>query len=182
MVEITINNASYPREALTAHLQQLSDLTQSEIRGLDVGEVGGVLLKARFAVNGLINDQEPKLGIVPIVKAFSFGPEPLTELAIFFVDIVPSTSIPKTFIAEDGSWMLQGQASASPKGIEYRTTVKTKDPEKIVILSREEIMARKQVIKPKVNFDPIFISFIILASIAVGGLVYFALLKRRKLA
>jgi hypothetical protein len=170
LVEVTVLGSQYAQEDLREKIEML---------GQYLGDPTPEFVKATFAINGLINVKDPVLNLAPIAKAFAFGNKPLKSLSVFFENVIPSTSIPARWFAPADAWMLEGMATANPKGIEYRIEVNTKDLELVSLPGSEAAKGVQSTAEIKKSPDFVLIGALLVGAIAVGLLVYSALIRPR---
>jgi hypothetical protein len=179
LVEVTVLEAGYPKEVLQAKVEGFGVLLKDQPRGLVVAESGG-FLKASFAINGVVGNAEPRLNLVAIAQAFGFGNRPLRTISIFFDGLIPTAEIPARWFPKDETWMLEGVATQSPKGIEFRMKINAKSPNQIVLPGKSEAQQVNKQASQKNSPDFLLIGALIVGAIAVGLLVYSALIRPRQ--
>lgn len=178
LVEVTFQGADYPRSAIDEKLIRLGKALGSEPRNV-VAAGGDQVVKVTFAVVGLITDQNPKVNIAALASAFAFGERPIRSFSVFFDGLAADKNTPKKWFAPKDAWMMEGVSMSSPYGLDYRVQVNTTDPNEIYMPDSKTPMRESG--KPESSERPnIFIlGGIILGAIAVGLLVYSALLRPR---
>lgn len=179
LVEMTILGADYPMDAVQEKLTALGKELGNDPRGIQTSVVTGQFVKTSFAINGLITKGTPKVNLVAIAKALAFGTKPIHSFSVFFSGVRPDNTTPARWFDPKEAWLLEGMATKAPAGIEYRITVNTKNPDDIYLPGNEGV-------KPAAKKDTsdgqskLFIfGGIIVGAIAVGLLVYSALLRPR---
>ena len=178
LVEITYQGADYPSTAINAMLGRLGKALGNEPRSLTT-TADDKVVKASFAVVGLISDSNPKVNLAALAIAMAFGERPVRSFSVFFDGLSPDQNTPKKWFPENNSWMMEGVSMSSPKGLDYRVKVNTNDPNEIYMPDTKHQPANSG--KPGAGGRPnIFIlGGIILGAIAIGLLVYSALLRPR---
>lgn len=179
LVEITFQGADYPQSAINDKMTRLGQALGNEPRNV-ASAVGDQVVKTSFAVVGLITDQNPKVNIAALALAFGFGERPIRSFSVFFVDLVPDANTPKKWFAPHDAWMMEGVSMSSPKGLDYRVQINSNDPNEIYM--PDSGTPTKSPGKPESSGrSNIFIlGGIILGAIAIGLLVYSALLRPRQ--
>jgi hypothetical protein len=178
LVEITFQGSDYPQSAIDDKLIRLGKALGNEPRSV-VSTAGEQFVKTDFAVVGLVKDGNPKLNVAALASSLAFGERPIRSFSVFFVNIVPDSSTPRKWFAPKDAWMMEGVSMKSPKGLDYRVKVNTNDPNEIYMPDSKT--EPKSSGKPTSGERPnIFIlGGIILGAIAVGLLVYSALMRPR---
>jgi hypothetical protein len=180
IVSITIITPNYSQDSAKAALQQLGQQVGSAPRGVEMIQDGNGYLRIRFAIDNVIQPQEPKLAIVPLVKAFGFAPVPIKKMSLFFEGVVPDPSIPARYLPKDGTWNMEAMVQQAPaSGIEYRVLVEGTDVNKVRLPGPEEAKQIQAETVKKTGPDWVNILLLLLGAGSVGALVYFALLKPR---
>ena len=179
LVEVTVQGANYPQEAINEKVAALGKELGDQPRGLQATVVGDKYVKFTFAVNGLISTGAPRVNVVSLAKAFGFGNHRFRNFSVFFEGVAPDNSTPARWFAPKDAWMLEGMAMKSPAGIDYRIQVNTNDPNDIYMPGNSKLKSG-----PKQESDgggsKLFIfGGIIVCAIAIGLLVYSALLRSR---
>lgn len=188
MVDITMRDPNYPKELLTSQVEEMCRLLGTPARGLAV-TVQSVapgaqftFVKANFATNGIIL-ANGDLHIEPILKAFAGAPAPYTiqGISLAFPGFVPSK---KTLQRYDQPGMMEAEGRytdqpAALKGLEYRVQLLTQDPSKISFPDEYgQSEAAATVPRASENSSRTWLfAIVIVAAIAVGALVYFAMLR-----
>jgi hypothetical protein len=187
IVEVTVLNRKYPPDLLRSQIESLGTYVGVAPRGLQVYDFqidpnnkGLSFLKARFAVNGLIDRAGSKLRVLPIVKAFAGAPKPneVKGIAIVFAGEHPLATTIKKY--EDETVVLEAVAKDSPPSVEYRIGLKVQDPDRIHIPEdRPEPTAPLESSESTGGFPGVTMWAIVVAGAAAGVLVYLALLRGR---
>ena len=179
LVTITIQGTTYPQSAINDKMARLGKALGNEPRNV-VATVDGQVVKIDFAVVGLITDVNPRVNIAALAVSLAFGEHPIRTFSVFFADIVPDTSTPNRWFPANNAWKMEGVSMVSPKGLDYRVQVLTNDPYEIYMPDSKT--SGKLSGKPVSGDRPnIFIlGGIVLGAIAVGLLVYSALLRPRQ--
>jgi len=187
LVEITAREPNYPAELLRSQIEKMCQAIGTPARGLAVGSssaegsTGQAFVRASFATNGIISN-DGKLNIQPILRAFAGAPPPYTVkgLTLEFDNVAPSAttiqrySLPEILNAE-GRFTNNGPL----RGIEYRVQLLSQDSNKIEFPNRySQAKPKPKIVTPSAKNDrmPLMILFIV-AGIAAGALVYFAMLR-----
>jgi hypothetical protein len=178
LVEITFQGGDYPQSAIDDKMQRLGKALGYEPRNVTATAEEQVV-KVSFAVVGLIKDGNPKVNIAALASALAFGERPIRSFSVFFVDMIPDVNTPRKWFAPKDAWMMEGVGMTRPKGLDYRVKVNTTDPNEIYMPDGKT--PTKVSGKPESGKGPnIFIlGGIILGAIAVGLLVYSALMRPR---
>jgi hypothetical protein len=174
LVDITISAKGDWGTVLRDDILALGMALGSEPRGIQISG-GESLYKASFAINGLINDSEPRLN----TKALAFGKMPIRSFSVFFEGVIPSSSIPARWFAPKDAWMLEGIGLKSPRGIDYRIKVNSNNPDDITLPGSVQSRNRKESPQVEKKLDFLLIGAILIASVSVGLLVYSALIRSR---
>lgn len=179
LVEVTFQGSDYPQSAILEKMTRLGKALGNEPRNVVVVPSDQVV-KASFAVIGLITDKDPKINIAALASAFGFGERPIRSFSVFFVNATPGENIVQQWTDPNGAWKMEGFSMASPKGLDYRVQVNTNNPNEIYMPDSKNVMppsGKPESIKGPNNF---IIGGIVIGAIAVGLLVYSALLRPRK--
>jgi hypothetical protein len=188
LVEVTILDGRYPPELLTKQIKTLGELMKADPRGTRIlrddfgsGDPKMAVLKATFAIDGLVEGKGGTLHLSPIVKAMAGAPAPNTidGLSVFFENQTLNPQSVRAYSSE----AVQVEAMGHPGGVgvEYRVRLATQDPAKIDIpdtLEDQKAEAVKPKAKPK-GFDWTLWSLLAVAALSVGALVYSLLLRSR---
>lgn len=187
LVEVTPLDGRYPRDLLQSQCEKIGRYVGSAIRGYASLETNPQVpsmnfLKARFAVDGLIDRERGRFGLEPIAKAFVGAPDPFrTEtITIHFQGEVPRTNTLKTYSSDEVA--VAGVVQQNPTGIEYRVHFLTQDPAKIKIPSEYIEPAKPEANpkpEPKSSGSLIWILTGI-GAISAGLLVYFLVMSTGK--
>lgn len=178
LVDITVSAKGDWGTVLRDDILALGMALGSEPRGIQISG-GESLYKASFAINGLINDSEPRLNLVPLTKSLAFGKMPIRSFSVFFEGVIPSSSIPARWFAPKDAWMLEGIGLKSPRGIDYRIKVNTNNPDDITLPGSVQSRNAKETPQAEKKLDFLLIGAILIASVSVGLLVYSALIRSR---
>jgi len=187
LVEVTPLDGRYPRDLLQAQCEKIGLNVGSAIRGYASLETNPQVLsmnflKARFAVDGLIDRERGRFGLEPIAKAFLGAPDPFrTEtITVHFQGELPRTNTLKTYSSNEVA--VAGVVQQNPTGIEYRIHFLTQDPAKLKIPSEYIEPPKPQSTpkpEPKSNTSLIWILTGI-GAISTGLLVYFLVMSTGK--
>jgi hypothetical protein len=187
LVEITLLNKDYPATLLNSQVASLGRLLGSEPRGLQVfryqldpDKPGLTFLKAKFAVDGLVEGPD-KLNIEPVLKALCGAPEPFTirGISLLFADRMADAKTIRNL--DDDAVAAEASTSFEPPAVEYRILLKSQDPQAIRFPASAP--ERKPEAPPSVKQSgaPAWAwAALAVAGLAAGALVYLALLRGRK--
>ncbi|MCC7102990.1 MAG: hypothetical protein IT206_07930 [Fimbriimonadaceae bacterium] len=186
LVNISMLNAKYPPELLQEQISSIGKEVGVAPRGIMIfAQAYGEgqyqrLVKAQFAINGLMNRIRGETNLQALARAFAGAPEPFTIHAIQVIldGELPQERTLRTF-ANEGT-VVSGTANSNPNTIEYLIQLKTQDRSSIHIPlshikeAKPEPVARAQTGIPA----NVLILLIVFASIAAGALVYFLMVGR----
>ncbi len=188
MVVVDYVQENYPPELARAQIDDLGKRLGVPARGLKLEAnqiaAGGsnlTFLKCSFAINGLLNRDEGKVGLQPLVQAFTGANagHQIKGLSVI-LDAESATSRNVRSFKSDAV-EVQGIQIEKPPGVEYRISIKATEPDKIFIPSWSgEKEPEKPVSPPKPATDWSLYLMIIIAAAAVGALVYSFLLRQPK--
>ena len=186
MVEITMSRADYPTELLRQQMEYLGSELNSMPRGLDIQKIGLdptnkelQFVKARFAIDGILDKTGHRLNIQPLLRAFAGAADPYTvqHLLIIFDGEKPSARTVKKHVSD----AVEAEANfvSAPAEIEYHVTLKSQDRNKITFPDQapDEKPGKENTEKAS-GPSMLFIGAIAIAALAVGALVYLTLLRR----
>ena len=178
LVTITIQGNNYPQSAINDKMARLGRALGNEPRNV-VATIDGPVVKINFAVVGLITDVNPRVNIAALAVALAFGEHPIKTFSVFFADMAPDTSTPNRWFPVNNAWRMEGVSMTSPKGLDYRVQVTTNDPNEIYMpdSKTKEKLSGKPISTDRPNI--FILGGIVLGAIAVGLLVYSALLRPR---
>lgn len=185
VVTVTARKETYLPEVLMAQCQEVGIALGNSGRGFevnrtDLGTAGSVgLLRASFAVNGLIDRATGGIDLESLCRPFLGVAEPNTVL-VMLVNISDETA----GFATVKRWrtdnvLVLGRQLQNPPGIEYRVEFYKQDPTGFTIprLAPEE-EAEKVPEKPApTQVNPLMYAALGTALVSAGALVYFALLR-----
>lgn len=186
MVEITMLDPNFSMSTLKDCCLKMAGFIGSTPRGLnlysqelDPQKAHLKFLKARFALDGLINSAKKEYHLEPIVKAFAGLREPysIKRMSVHFAGEQPS----RQTLGELHSDAVDvvGDIQKGFKGIEYQVVLKSQNPESIKIPSH--LIQGKGVLSSTTGFaswSPIWKFFAILAgSFSIGLMVYLYIIK-----
>jgi hypothetical protein len=184
LVEITALRPDYPADLLRRQVARLGELANSTPRGLHVAthEVGGQgprarFLKAKFAIDNLIQRDRGVLWLQPIVQAFADAPEPFTirTMKVQFAGESPGEGTLTGYVSE--AIGLVGTVTLQPPGIEYLISLKTQDPALLTIPERHAPVPAEPAEAERARAPwAAVIGLLAVAALAAGCLVYFAAL------
>jgi hypothetical protein len=187
-VTLSLVQPNYPEALLRDQLAELGRLLGSEPRGLLVGVVPGGkqnelrFLRSQFAIDGLIDPVTRRFELNAIIKAFLGAEDPYTisSLQIMLQNEAP---IPNRTLDKysDDKVTVVGTFDNNPKSIEYRVMTKTQNPAEINI-PLDQPSNKPKPVSPvgPARPTPIIIGIILIAGVALGALVYFAMLRSPK--
>lgn len=178
LVDLTISSKGEWEATVRERIALLGKELGVEPRGLAISADQGYF-RASFAINGLVNDTEPRLNIPALARAFAFGSKPIRTFSVFFEGVVPNDRIPARWFAPKEAWLFEGMAMKSPPGIEYRVKVNTNNPAEVTLPGSGEAKRINAEQKPQKKVDFVLIGVILVASGAIGVLVYSALTRSR---
>lgn len=186
IVSVTALGKDYPPELLKNQLNQLGVYLGASVRGIkmerpSLGTKTPVnFLRAEFATDGLIDRSKGIVRLGPLVKAFAGAPEPFTVrgMKVAFEGEHTTKKMLRDFPLP-GIVEVQGRASVTPPGIEYQVKLISQDPKLIEIPDEYAPPAnQKPVPIPSSSPSPMMVvGLFLLAGVALGALVYLALLK-----
>ncbi len=191
MVEITAFSPTYPTDLLQAQIAKLGELLNSAPRGVmtfrsSIPTASGdvTFVKAKFAVDGLIDRAAGELRIEPLIKAFAGAQEPFTihAMTVLFDGEKPNENTVKNFSSE----FVAGQARIVPSltekgqpGIEYAITLLSQDSQKLSFPSKRVEPKGTDAPSQAGGSLPMYVwAAIIVAGLSAGALVYLALARR----
>lgn len=186
MVQVTVMKEDYPPMLLKGQIDKVAALLGSTARGIQISSPNlgtkekVTFIRAEFATNGLIDRELGLVRLEPIVKAFAGAPEPytVTGIKIAFENERTTKKMHRRLPIPD-VLDLEGRASTTPVGIEYQVKLISQDPEKIVIPD-EYKPAANQPASQEPSSTPnkaLLVGLFVLAGVALGALVYLALLR-----
>ncbi|MBL8060070.1 MAG: hypothetical protein JNK63_05055 [Chthonomonas sp.] len=186
LVNISMLDPNYPVSLLQQQIGNLGSEVGVPARGIMVfaqqyGESESQrIVKAQFAVNGLMNRVRGEVNLQAVVRMFAGAPSPYTVnvVQVILDGETPQERTLRTYSNE--GVVVSGTSNSNPNTIEYLIQLKTQDKTKIEIpLSHipEEKPAEKPKPEPGLNTN-LLIALIVLASIAAGALVYFLMVGR----
>ena len=178
LVEITIQGNDYPKLAVDAMMARLGKALGHDPRNVEAS-IDGPVIRVSFAVVGLITDGKPRVNIAALAKALGFGEKPIRSFSVFFADLAADVNTPTQWFPKNGSWKMEGVSMRAPKGLDYRVSVTTTNPNDIYMPDSKTptVDSGKPVASGRAN---IFIfAGIIVGAFAIGLLVYSALLRPR---
>lgn len=179
LVEITFQGTNYPESAIIEKVNRLGEELGDAPRGTQASAVDGRFAKVTFAINGLISTKSPRFNLAALARAMAFGDHPIRSFSVFFEGLDPDRNTPARWFADNDAWMLEGMGMAVPRGIDYRIKVNTNNPKDIFMPGNQPLSSEKDK-KVSGNGSKIFIfGGIIVGAIAIGLLVYSALLRPR---
>lgn len=186
LVQISMLHPTYPTGLLQQQIGKLGVELGVPPRGIMVfvQKYGDTetqkLVKAQFAINGLMNTMRGETNLQAVARMFAGVPAPYT---IHMIQVILDGETPQertlNAYANDGI-VVSGTANTNPNTIDYLIQLRTQDPTKITI-PRSHIADEPVKPQPKgvggFNTNLLMV-LIVLASIAAGALVYFVMLGR----
>lgn len=186
LVEISLVKADFPASTLRRQIDALGKELGSNPRGVVVGTQSLQTtrkleyLRATFAVDGLIEHDLSTLRIQPLLRALAGVKEPNT---IHGINILFDGEKPTKLTVEkyhlDKVLRSEARFLPFPRGIEYRVELLSQNPSEISFpdkLDQPNEKAPQTTSVPRDNRVILFVLFGI-AGIALGALVYFAMLR-----
>lgn len=184
-VVVTVLNPEYPEELLEKQILALGVDLKSAPRGLSVGRVRMIegnpksdFVRAVFAVDGLIDRANGVLNPAPILRAFAGAPDPFTieNIQIVFDGERPNAKTIKRHVTD--AIEATGTAVSSPPSVEYHVRLLSQDPAEIDFpLTAPEPSYPVKTSPQSSGSSLLFYGAIAVAALAVGALVYLALLR-----
>lgn len=186
LVEITMLQPQYPEDLLQAQCQEVGTLTGSPVRGLvvykttiDPSNPKLSFVKAQFATDRLIDAQTGALRLEPLIRSFAGAPAPNTifNMMVSFAAVTANQTTVRHFLSDKVA-VVGRSSSGTPPGVEYRIAILKQDQEGIRVPDRVEPEPQKPAEQPMGSSNTALIwSLVIVAALATGALVYFALLR-----
>lgn len=186
LVNISMFDANYPTLLLQQQIANLGPEVGTAPRGVAIftqsfgPQPDQKLVKAQFAINGIINRIRREVKLQALVRMFAGAPSPYTIGAVKIIldGEVPNDRTIRTF-ANEGV-VVDGTVSSSPPAIEYLVQLKTQEPLKIEIPLNHQPVVFAPAEKPAATppMTNLLIALIVLASVAAGALVYFLMVGR----
>lgn len=185
MVEITPLAQDYSPGALADQCRKIGTLVGVPIRGLamervslDKSNPNLGFVKARFAMDGLVDKPNNLLRLGAIAKAFAGGlpPNEVKGILVILRDFVPNKKTIRAF--SNDSVRVMARVVPAPNALEYSIELLSQDPDKIEI--PEQIPETRTEPKPQENpSSPSGLVWVLLgvAGVAAGVLVYLAFLR-----
>lgn len=182
-VEVTIIQENYPPELLRQQIAALGTRLPSEIRGLVVEskDLGGDrplrFLRAQFGAFGITDPTTGSVRLQPVAQAFAGAPEAhaVDAIALNVVGMTPTAQTLRAFANETAA--VEGRWNANPAFLEYMVVLRTQDPDKIEI---PDSLVRETPKEPAPTGGgipvAILAAIVVAGALAVGALVYFAVL------
>lgn len=177
LVEITVLGANYPQDALAEKLATLGQELKTSPWGIQYSSEAGQFIKVGFACKGLITADVPKFNIAALARSMAFGQRPIKCFSVFFEGYKPDAATPGGWIQK--TWKFDSLFTSNPFGIEYRIQVDTDNPADIFIGGNPKKETTPPA-EPKNQSTFFVFGGIIIGAIAIGLLVYSALLRPRR--
>ncbi|MBS1701993.1 MAG: hypothetical protein JST12_10055 [Armatimonadetes bacterium] len=178
LVELTILGTKFPADGVQEKLDALAKELGDQPRGVQTSIVDGQFVKSSFAINGIIQTNPLRFNLVALARAMAFGQYPIKSFSVLFDGCSPGGKTVAAFDPVDGSWKFEGVATRSPLAIEYRVQVNADKPEAITL--PDENTRPKAPAPEQKNPAQFYIwAGIIVGALAIGLLVYSALLRPR---
>lgn len=187
LVEITLLDAKYPPELLRHQIDAIgARLNSSPVAvtlfrdDLGFGTVKDSVLKATFAVTGLIDQKNHIYKIGPLAQAFAGAPSPfeIKGLSIIFQKEFANSTTLREF--RSSAVEVQGVQQPGEIGIEFRVLLRSQDPQKIQL--PDDAANRLQTpprLLPESKDDRMFWVLITGSGLALSALVYSLLIRTR---
>lgn len=185
IVEVSPVKRDYPPKLLNEQITKLGEYLKSNVRGLQMyiyqmdpkdGRLD--ILKAKFAVNGIIDRESGIFRIEPIVKAFAGAPAPYTVRGISLI-LDSEAPIKGRTISKLNTSSVRAEAiftDKMPAGIEYRIELLEQDPLKVSFPDNLDEPG-KLIKSPRGNKTVLIIGLFSAAAVALGALVYLSMLR-----
>lgn len=186
LVQITLVKADYPKDLLREQINKIGEALGSQPRGVNIVNQNIAsgqpmsFLRAEFGIDGIIERELPALRLEPIIRAFAgeTGANEVHGINIVLDDIVP---VPSTVLRWNLADVMNVEARfiPAPRAIEYRVELLTQNPSKI---SFPEKIQKSNETTPDTPSQPrdnrvLIISLFCIVGLALGALVYFAMLR-----
>ncbi len=186
LIEITMLDPNYPQDRLREQILKIGEMTGTGVRGLNIRQVQfdtkvpQGFIKANFATDHIIDRVGGTLNLGSLVEPFLGSPEPfeIRSFMITFDGEVPGAKTLRVFA--DRYVAVKAENIESPPAIDYRVVVFSQDPEQVNIPlepSQAQPADDAEPVEVRRLPLPLLISLIVIAGLAAGALVYFALLK-----
>ncbi|MCW5942035.1 MAG: hypothetical protein KIS66_07370 [Fimbriimonadaceae bacterium] len=181
--EVTAIRRDYDPKVLVAQIQRLGQELGSEIRGLrvDTKEVGTAkpqtFVKAAFGAFGLFDPVTGASGLQAVARAFcgAEGSNAVRALSVTFLGFAPTSKTLRTFSSD--KVLVEGRFNENPVFVEYVVALLTQNAEEIVIPKVYEAPAPPEKVAPTSGgLPPLVWVSLVVAAVALGALVYFAML------
>lgn len=182
-VEVTIVQEDYPPELLRQQIAALGKRLPSEIRGLMVeskdlgGDRPSRFLRAQFGAFGITDSTTGSVRLQPVAQAFAGAPQAHTvdAIALYVVGMTPTPQTLRAFANDTAA--VEGRWNSNPGFLEYMVVLRTQDPEKIEIPD-SLIRETPKTAAPAGGGIPVAVlaAIVVVGALAVGALVYFAVL------
>ena len=186
LVNISMLDPNYPVTLLQQQIANLGAEVGISARGIMVfsqqyGDTESQrIVKAQFAINGLMNRMRGEINLQALVRMFAGAPSPYTVnvVQVILDGETPQEQTLRTYSNE--GVVVSGTSNSNPNTIEYLIQLKTQDKSRIEI-PLSHIPEEKPIDPKKIESAPntnLLIGLIVLASIAAGALVYFLMVGR----
>lgn len=185
IVEVSLVKRNYPSKLLNEQILRLGQYLGSNVRGLqiylyqmDPKDSKLDVLKAKFAVSGIIDRENQTIRIEPILRAFAGAPDPYTIKGISLM-LDGEAPVKNRTISKLNTSSVRAEAiftDKMPAGIEYRFELLEQDPNKITFPDKHE-EPEKLVKAPGGSKKGLIIGLFVAAAVALGALVYFSVLR-----
>lgn len=183
-VEVTIIQEDYPPELLRQQIAALGTRLSSEIRGLVIEhkDLGGDrplrFLRAQLGAFGIADAATGSVRLQPVAQAFAGAPDPhaVDAVALNVVGMTPTAQTLRAYANDSAA--VEGRWNSNPPFLEYMVLLRTQDPDKIEIPDSLVREAPKEPAPRKGEGLPtgILAAIVVVGALAVGALVYFAVL------
>ncbi len=183
-VEVTIVQEDYPPDLLRQQIAALGARLDSEIRGLvvETKDLGGDrplrFLRAQFGAFGIADASTGAIRLQPVAQAFAGAPQGHTvdAIALNVVGMAPTPQTLRAFANETAA--IEGRWNSNPPFLEYMIVLRSQNPDKITI---PDTLVRETPAEPAPSIGGgipagILAALVVVGALAVGALVYFAVL------
>ena len=185
MIEVTLLDGNYPADVLQSELLDFGKRLGSDPRGLQIfrtalrsDDPSLSFVKAKFAVDGLMDPLQGTFRLAPIAQAFAQSPA-TNRIKNILVTFADQKFGPKTLQKFDSPFVqVRGRFNEDPKGLEYFIQITTDDPSKLTIPDSYEAPQVAAPSKPKKEGSNVwFLATVVVAGVSFGALVYLALVR-----
>jgi|GEM_PF-1856096 len=190
-VELTVIKPNYSRDLLQKQLDYLGQELGNPPRGVriyddpvDSNNPHTTMIKAVFAVNGLIDRSAGALHLQPIVRAMSLSTssDELNGLMVQFSGENPTKNTIRSCTPPSpgcSGVAVEGRFGDSSYGVEYRVKLLSHDPKAISLADVPTSAPPVKPVEVHSHTDWTLVALILVAAGAMGALVYSVLLRSR---